>query len=131
MSTMNLFELATRKKFRFESKAGLLSVEDLWDLPLDSRTKASLNEVAINISRELKAQTESFVAIAKKDTTNEQKLEIVKYVIDVRLEEAKAIAEAQDRAAQRAKIDELVAKKKDESLEGLSLEELLAMREQV
>lgn len=131
MSTMNLFELATRKKFRFESKAGLLSVEDLWDLPLDSRTKASLNEVAINISRELKAQTESFVAIAKKDTTNEQKLEIVKYVIDVRLEEAKAIAEAQDRAAQRAKIDELIAKKKDESLEGLSLEELLAMREQV
>lgn len=131
MSTVNLFELATRKKFRFESKAGLLSVEDLWDLPLDSRTKASLNEVAINISRELKAQTESFVAIAKKDTTNEQKLEIVKYVIDVRLEEAKAIAEAQDRAAQRAKIDELIAKKKDESLEGLSLEELLAMREQV
>lgn len=131
MSTVNLFELATRKKFRFESKAGLLSVEDLWDLPLDSRTKASLNEVAINISRELKAQTESFVAIAKKDTTNEQKLEIVKYVIDVRLEEAKAITEAQDRAAQRAKIDELIAKKKDESLEGLSLEELLAMREQV
>jgi hypothetical protein len=33
---MNIFEQATRAKIRFSTPVGMLSVEDLWDLPLTS-----------------------------------------------------------------------------------------------
>ena len=42
-----MFEKATRLKVRFNTQNVVLAVEDLWDLPLDSKVKASLNSIAI------------------------------------------------------------------------------------
>ena len=44
--TDELFIKAARKKFRFPSKVGMLNVENLWDLPLTSANKASLDDTA-------------------------------------------------------------------------------------
>ena len=128
MNIEKLFVEATRAQYRFETKVGLVTVEDLWNLPLTSATKANLDDVAIKLSRELKATGESFVAQKSvKNTELENKLEIVKYVIQVRQEEnAAKLAEA-NKAAQREKLKELIAKKEDESLSSLSLDELKAM----
>lgn len=128
MNIEKLFVEATRAQYRFETNIGLLTVEDLWKLPLTSATKANLDDVAIKLSRELKATDESFVAQKSvKNTVLENKLEIVKYVIQVRQEEnAAKLAEA-NKAAQREKLKELIAKKEDESLSSLSLDELKAM----
>ena len=41
-----MFEQAARLKLRFETSRGLLSVEDLWDLPLTSARGASLERHA-------------------------------------------------------------------------------------
>lgn len=128
MNIEKLFVEATRAQYRFETNIGLLTVEDLWKLPLTSATKVNLDDVAIKLSRELKATDESFVAQKSvKNTELENKLEIVKYVIQVRQEEnAAKLAEA-NKAAQREKLKELIAKKEGESLEALSLDELRAM----
>ena len=60
----NLFLQATREKFRFESPKGDLSVEQLWDLPLTSRTGFDLDTVAKTVNADLKASNEeSFVNV--------------------------------------------------------------------
>lgn len=133
MSQVNLFELAARKGFRFESSKGQLTVEDLFQLPLDSEKSASLNQVAKTIARQLKqAEEESFVAVKTSTNTElEQKLELVKHVISVRLEENAAARKAVEAKQQREKIAALLAQKQDQELAGKSVEELQAMLEQL
>lgn len=96
----NEYEIALRQKLRFASNQGLLSVEDLWDLPLTSTTnRANLDDVAKKLHHEIRnsAETVSFVT----DTvTANPKLEtmftIVKHIIEVKLSERKAREEAAD-----------------------------------
>lgn len=130
---MNNFELASRKKFRFPSVAGMLSVEDLWDLPLTTKNgRASLDDVAKSLYHEIKQSAEvvSFVTDSVNDNPNLQAaFEIVKHVIEVRKEEKKAADQAKERADKRQRIMELIAKKQDQALEGQSLEDLQKMVE--
>ncbi|MFW9602789.1 MAG: hypothetical protein ACMV1B_10780, partial [Prevotella sp.] len=59
---MNLFEIATREKFRFASIKGELSVEQLWDVSLTSKTGFDLDTIARTVNQESKeTDTESFV----------------------------------------------------------------------
>ena len=53
-----MFEQASRSKFRFNSSQGLLTTEDLWDLPLTSTRYANLNDIAKELNRTLKATAE-------------------------------------------------------------------------
>lgn len=128
----NMFERATRGKVRYETPKGYLSVEDLWDLPLTSRTnKANLDDIARGLNKQLKeTDEESFVV--KRRSENEEvrlKFDIVKYIIDVRLQENE---EADKKAAIKQKKERLltiIAQKEDEQLLGTSLDELKAMAE--
>jgi len=129
-----MFEKATRLKLRFDSPRGLLSIEDLWDIPLTSGTgKPNLDDIAKGLHRELRnsSETESFVTPAS-DTGNDElqlKFDLVKHVIDVRVAERNAAADAAKRRENKQRILEIVAMKEDESLRGKSLEELKAMAE--
>jgi hypothetical protein len=42
----NLFERATRLKLRFSTNKNEITVEDLWELPLQSKTGFDLDNVA-------------------------------------------------------------------------------------
>lgn len=127
---MNLFEIASRKGYRFASGKGLLTVEDLWIIPLTTG-QANLNDVAKTISATLKQeQEETFVqvkkpTVAQTDETN--KLEIVKRIIAVRLQENEDKEKAKARKEARAKIEDLLSRKQDQELEGKSVEELQQM----
>ena len=127
---MNIFEIATRKAFRFQSPKGILTVEDLWNLPLSKGT-ANLNDIAISINRRIKASAEeSFVAVAgqkRVDSDDVVMLEILKHIISVRQAEDEARATAQAKAEQRRKLMELIERKKEGELEGKSIEELQQM----
>lgn len=118
---MNLFEKATREKFRFLTGKGNISTEDLWDLKLED-----LDRIAKGLNREIKAgDEESF--IHKRTTANtllSDKFEIVKHVISVKLEEADKKLLAKERAAKRAQLIELIGKKEITALEGKSIEDL-------
>ncbi len=125
-----MFEQATRMKLRFPSPQGVLSVEDLWDLPLTSnRGKANLNDVAKEVSRQLKSESEEDFVNPKSgaDQILASKLEIVKRVIQVRQDENESTRTEAERRQKKERILEIIAKKQDADLEGKSLDELTAM----
>lgn len=123
---MNLFEKAVRNKFRFESAKGLLTVEQLFDLPLKTGA-VNLNELAININKKLKdSKEESFVdTVSKEDQLLVDKLEILKTIISSKQEEAKAKADATKKQKEKQQLLEILERKRSQKLEDLSEEEIL------
>jgi hypothetical protein len=89
-----LFEQASRMKLRISTTSGNLSVEDLWDLPLTSRTnKLNLDDIARSLHQELKSQDDvSFVTekTSPKQSLLQLQFDIVKHIIDVKISERNA-----------------------------------------
>ena len=131
---MNLFEIATKHRYRYPSVKGLMSTEDLWALPLKSANGPSLNTIAIALSKSIKdSGEESFVdSVTPENTVLKQKLEIVKRVIEVKQEENRTRVVAKANREQKQKILGIIADKEDETLRnGTSLVELQAMADKL
>jgi len=125
-----MFEKASRLKVRFSSQRGGLTVEDLWDLPLTSKTgRVNLDDIARDLHKQLKEDDNiSFVvSTVKKDEVTQLKFDIVKRIISVKLEEAKMQAAARETAEKKQRIMQLISEKQDEALSQKSLEELQSM----
>lgn len=125
----DLFERASRAKFRFPSIKGDLSTEQLWDLPLTSKNGFSLDDVAKGINASLKATAEeSFVETAANPARGElaAKLEIVKAVIAYKIAENERRRTAADKAGQKQFLLELLAKKEADAMGELSADEIKA-----
>jgi hypothetical protein len=106
-----LFELAARKKFRFFFH-GLISVEDLWDLQPED-----LDSIYRMLSAERKAATEdSLLHQAKENKELIAKIEIVKHIVAVKLDEARKKREAKERREKKEKLLEILAQKENENL---------------
>jgi hypothetical protein len=124
---MDLFMLASRSKFRFNTVSGVIAVEDLWDLPLSDSRKANLDDIAKGLNKQLKEANEeqSFVKPAAAKTNEVQaKFDLVLTVIKTKMEERDAAKALADKLANKQKIMALIDKKKDEAMAGKSLEEL-------
>ena len=124
---MNIFEQATRRAIRFESAKGDLSVEQLWDLPLQSRNQFDLDTVAKTVNRQLNAVTEeSFVSVQENPAkeTLSLKLEIVKHIISVKLQEAEEARNRANKASEKEKLLRLLDEKQNEALRALTPEEI-------
>lgn len=118
-----MFDQATRLKLRFESNKGLLSVEQVWDLNL-----TALNEMAKGLNRQVKAaQTDEEDFIGTKSNVDSElqlRFDVVKHIIGVKLKERDDTKDAAERKASNQAILELIQRKKQQELEGLSIEEL-------
>lgn len=127
MKTNNIFEAAARNKFRFPYK-GTISTEDLWDLSvqqLDSIFKTLK-------SQEKKAQEESLLEVrTPEDEVLMAKIEIVKHIVAVKLDEAKQAERAKENRDQKQKILGILAEKQDADLRNKTPEELQAMLNQL
>lgn len=123
------FELASRKKFRFSSQAGLLTVEDLWDLPLQSKTKVSLDAIAIDLHTQMQQTSVSFVSSQTTDKTVEEKFAIVKHIIDVKVAERDAAAIRAKNSEMKQRILEVIAQKEDNELVNKDIDELRKLAE--
>ena len=126
-----MFLKAAESKLRFTSTKGLLTVEDLFDLPLNS-TRAgacTLNGIALSIHKALQEGGDiSFVDDSVVvDATMQLRLDIVKEVIRVKKTANAAKLLARDRADKKKRLLELINNKQDEELAGKSLAELTAM----
>lgn len=125
-----MFDKCVRLKLRFATPQGVLSAEDLWDLPLTgAANRANLNNIAKGISRQLKAEAEEdFVnPQPKANGTLQLSLDIVKHIIATLQQEREVVQAAQEKRERKARLLELIASKQDEALKGKSLEELTQM----
>lgn len=125
-----MFESATRLKVRFETTKGMITVEDLWDIPLTSRTTGfSLDDVAKNLNKQVKESGEESFVVKKstKNETLELKFEIVKYIIKKRLEEKETLNKELIKAIEKEKLLKLLSEKKDENLKSKTVEEIEQM----
>ena len=122
-----MFEKAAKLKLRFDTTSGPLGVEDLWDLPLTStKGKANLDDIARGLHKQLKSGDDvSFVVPTRKsDETIQLKFDLVKHVIDARLAENQAALLEKERADKKQRIMGIIAAKQDETLQGMSLDDL-------
>lgn len=116
----NMFELATRYKFRFPFK-GMISVEDLWDLSVEN-----LDTVFKCINAEMKkTKEESLLSTkSKDDEVLEMKIKIVKYIVEVKQKEKEEREKMFLNKERNQKIMSIIAAKQDEELQNMSVEEL-------
>jgi len=124
-----LYKQASRQKLRFRSEKGLVSVEDLWDIPLLSKRSTSVDNIAKLLNAELKTDMEeSFVIpVTKQKTITELKFEIVKDVIKTRQEDAKLRENKSLKKANKERIMALIADKENDELKGKTKAELEKM----
>jgi len=122
-----LFEIATRKKYRFPYK-GLVSVEDLWDLSVQA-----LDQIFKHLNKELKEKGEESLLKSKTDeeTDLDNAINIVKYIVSVKEEERLGLLEQRKRAAKKQKIMEIMAEKQDKALTEMSMEDLQKMLDEL
>lgn len=127
MEANKMFEVAVRNKFRFPFK-GVISVEDLWDLSVQQ-----LDGIFKTLkSQEQKAQEESLLDTrTPEDEALKTKIDIIRYIVTVKLDEAKQAEHAKENRDQKQKILGILAEKQDADLRSKTPEELQAMLNQL
>lgn len=127
----NLFRKAIENKWRFSVPGrNVLSLEELYDLPLSGNNGTNLDTVANVINNELQVKRGK-VSFVTTNTRNdrevaelEDKLELVKDVIQVKLERNAARQEQVAKASEKAMLEALLVQKQTEALKNLSEEEI-------
>ncbi|MFL1672678.1 hypothetical protein [Paenibacillus dendritiformis] len=120
---MNIFEYAVKNKLRFPFK-GMITVEDLYDLSLENLDSIfkSLNSQLKKVKEESLLDTKT-----KEDKELDVKIEIVKYIVNVKLDEQVLKMKAKEQKERKQKILEILSSKQDEDLQNKSVEELKIM----
>lgn len=120
MTNNELFINATRNNYQFPFR-GMINVIDLWDLSL-----TNLDSVFKTLNAEVKKSEEESLlnTKSKEDEEISNKIEIVKYIVGVKLDEKKKREDAKKNAEMRQRLLEIKAKRQDAALENMSDEEL-------
>ena len=125
--TTDIFKQATKLKLRFSSVRGDLTIEDLWDLPLTSKSNLSLDGVGKPIQKALRESDEdSLVAVptTSKNELNSLRLAVIKEIISVKQEENLIKQNQAAIESQKALLKQALASKKIDEINGLSVEEI-------
>ena len=122
-----LFEIATRKKYRFPYK-GLVSVEDLWDLNVQA-----LDQIFKALNKELKERGEESLLKSKTDeeTGLDNAISIVKYIVSVKEQERLDRLDQKEKAAKKQRIMAIMAEKQDKALTEMSMDDLQKMLDEL
>ena len=120
MTNNELFINATRNNYQFPFR-GMINVIDLWDLSL-----TNLDSVFKTLNAEAKKSEEESLlnTKSKEDEEISNKIEIVKYIVSVKLDEKKKREDAKKNAEMRQRLLEIKAKRQDAALENMSDEDL-------
>jgi hypothetical protein len=115
-----MFEKALKRHLKFSTDKGILTTEDLMDLPVES-----LDKIAIALNKEIKEGTnESFLKPTRVSPDLSLKFEVVKYILEDKVKEAEIKAKKAIRKAEILKIQALINQKKDEEFAQASIADL-------
>lgn len=123
----NLFAQALKNKVRFQTEKGLLTVEDLFDLSLNSlnviyqrlsKSKKELSGDALFESEDLSKRRE--------EKRLEDAMAIVKTVFEIRQKEIQEKESRQAKALEKRRLLEALAEKREEGIKQLDEDEILA-----
>ena len=118
----NIFEYAVRNKLRFPYK-GTISTEDLWDLPV-----TELDKIFKVLNKKNKTnEEESLLSTSSVDMDTLVSIDIIKYIVNYKLKKKEENERAKKRSEDRQLIMDIVEKKRKQSLEDKTDEELLKM----
>lgn len=129
MSDVNIFEQAVKQKLRFHTPKGVITTEDLYDLPLRGRHTVNLDALALAQYKKVQS-SEPFSFVSKETETDpEEKLrfEVLKQVIMDKMQAEQKAIRAKKQADKKQLILSIMARKENEALEGSSLDELKEM----
>lgn len=120
MTAAELFIEATKKNYQFPFR-GMINVIDLWELSV-----MSLDLVFKSLNAEVKKSEEESLlnTKSKEDEEISNKIEIVKYIVSVKLDEKKKREDTKKNAEMRQRLLEIKAKRQDAALENMSDEDL-------
>jgi hypothetical protein len=121
------YNQALRSKLRFASNAGTLSLERLWELPLESTRGASLDDVGRRLLAEKKSfGEESMVRTSGSaaETTNNLSINIVQYVIDTKKAEETTRQNQAAAGMKLRRLNEARARAQDRDLDGKTVAEI-------
>ena len=124
MENTNLFVIATREKYRYPYK-GIISTEDLWDL-----SPQGLDSIFKTLNSQIKALGEESLLAEVEDrgaSVLRNKIDIIKYILRVKLEMKARNEQEAVNAAKRQHIMEVIASKEDAALREMSVEDLNKM----
>ena len=115
-----LFIRASRNKYRFEYN-GMITVEDLFDLRFNE-----LDAIYKDLKAELKDEIEDSLMSKKTiaDKVLEDKISIVKYIFNLKKEEAEARLLASENKAKKQQLLAIKKMKEEEKLKDMSIEEI-------
>lgn len=125
---MDAFKEGTRINVLFPSKVGELSIQQLWSLPLQSKTGVDLDTLAIGVNEQLKKSgTESFVKKSSgPDKLLQLKLDILKEIIEYKQTEEDKRAKRTELNKRRQLLLAQLDKKQTEEVSALTTEQVLA-----
>lgn len=118
---MENFEKATKKKLRFETAKGAMSVEQLWDLSLES-----LDTIGMKVKRTIdSSETESLLGKKIQTNTDDQlRLDIIKHIIGYKQKQLELRAKRQATQEKVRTLELLAAQKENEQFSQQSLDEI-------
>ncbi len=124
-----MFKRASKLNLYFTTAMGCLGVNDLWKLPLTSKSQVSLDSLAIAINNELNAIGDTSFVLDKPSGNSvlELKLAILKEIIADRLKENEDRVSDIKRQQNHDKIKQILEAKQDDKLKDLSEDELKAL----
>ena len=120
-----MYKKAAKLKLRFTSSKGQLTVEQLFDLTM-SELSSLIKKVNADLKKEARVDDDLGFLEGKDETEslNSLRFDILKDVYLTKKQEREEAATDQEKKARRQRISEIIARKKDEALESLSIEEL-------
>ncbi|MFW6272558.1 MAG: hypothetical protein ACOC2U_02110 [bacterium] len=119
-----MYKEATKTKLRFETPYGLLTTEQLWDLPLNE-----LDKLAVSLEENYEnSKGKSFLEKkTKKDKTTKLKFDIVLDILNTKVEEQEKARKEAENKEHEQKILNLIKEKEEDQLKNKSIDELKKM----